>query len=581
MKLPRASQYTQAQKMRESSLSGNIADKIIGGGSIGGSIAKSIGEKMSAKVTGIKESFDPLNIASAMTGRSKLGTAIAGKILGRSPEDMSYFINKGKKSTVISEKPSRTARESIGGKSDEGLISVASKIYDLMHKTYEDEKLYDETQRNLQRAKADKKNAHNNELIDALLGQGKFKMQKPAPSELKVKEPAKTPEVKETPKTTKEGAPAETKPTTPEAAPAKTTETPAKATPKEAAKETPKAEKVKETPKAEPKAAPKVEPAPKAAPKVEPATQTPTPAPKPSPQLPAPSPTPTAPVASSAGKISTIAKATGAVVAASTLSSDITKSALAENVAKFESGKAGYNAYNKGTIGNKMIPSDKPIDFSKMTIEEFLRRGSLKKDDPDRLFAIGKYQIIPDTMRTLVTKLKIDPKTTYLDPPTQDLLFENGLTKAQRKKVDAYVTGKSDDRDAAILDLAMEFASIGVPYDGPPGKKHLKKGDSYYSGQGGNKAHNPPELVGKALDADRKKYLESNKISVPNSKMIGDNITQKSTENADMKKDMQQRSPPIQVNNTTNVLPVGQSGSTSMTPASDDSSKTVNRAKRQ
>lgn len=127
----------------------------------------------------------------------------------------------------------------------------------------------------------------------------------------------------------------------------------------------------------------------------------------------------------------------------------------------------------------------------------------------------------------------------------------------------------------------MEFASIGVPYDGPPGKKHLKKGDSYYSGQGGNKAHNPPELVGKALDADRKKYLESNKISVPNSKMIGDNITQKSTENADMKKDMQQRSPPIQVNNTTNVLPVGQSGSTSMTPASDDSSKTVNRAKRQ
>jgi hypothetical protein len=565
MKLPRASQYTQAQRVRESSLSGNIADKIIGGGSIGGAISKSIGEKMSAKVTGIKESFDPLNIASAMTGRSKLGTAIAGKILGRSGEDMSYFANKGKKSSL---KPEKTSKKRGvlsglfgGGESNDSLIAVASKVYDIMHKAYEDDKLYEETQRNLQRAKADKKNAHNNELIDALLGQGKFKMEKPAPSELKVKEPAKKPEVKETPKPTKEGAPAETKPAAPEAAP-KPAEAPAKVPAKEPAKTTepapkPKAEKVTEKPAVQKEA-------PKAAP-------TPTP-----PAAPAP-----APAASSAAKVSTIAKATGAVVAASTLSSDITKSALAENVAKYESGKAGYNAYNKGTIGNKMIPSDKPINFSKMTIEEFLRRGSLKKDDPDRLFAIGKYQIIPDTMRTLVAKLKIDPKTTYLDPPTQDLLFENGLTKAQRKKVDAYVTGKSDDRDAAILDLAMEFASIGVPYDGPPGKKHLKKGDSYYSGQGGNKAHNPPDLVGAALDADRKKYLQSAKSSVSNSNVIGDNIAQKSTDNTDMKKDMQQRQGSVQVNNTTNVLPINQSGGTTMVQPSDDSSKTVNRAKRQ
>jgi hypothetical protein len=66
------------------------------------------------------------------------------------------------------------------------------------------------------------------------------------------------------------------------------------------------------------------------------------------------------------------------------------KSALAANISSHESGKAGYNAYNKGTIGNKMIGSDKPIDFSKMTISEYLRRGSLPKDNPDRLFAVGK-----------------------------------------------------------------------------------------------------------------------------------------------------------------------------------------------
>ena len=580
MKLPRASQYTQAQRVRESSLSGNIADKIIGGGSIGGAISKSIGEKMSAKVTGIKESFDPLNIASAMTGRSKLGTAIAGKILGRSGEDMSYFANKGKKSSLKTEKTSKKRGVLSGlfggGGSNDSLVAVASKVYDIMHKTYEDDKLYEETQRNLQRAKSDKKNAHNNELIDALLGQGKFKMEKPAPSELKVKEPAKKPEVKETPKPTKEGAPAETKPAAPEAAP-KPAEVPAK----EPAKTTepapkPKAEKVTENPAVQ-KEAPKAAPTP-----TPPAAPAPAPAPTPPARAPAKTPPAPAPAASSAAKVSTIAKATGAVVAASTLSSDITKSALAENVAEYESGKAGYNAYNKGTIDNKMIPSDKPIDFSKMTIEEFLRRASLKKDDPDRLFAIGKYQIIPKTMRFLVAELKwIAPKTTYLDPPTQDLLFEKGLTKAKRKGVDDYVTGKSDNRNAAILDLAMEFASIGVPYDGPPGKKHLKKGDSYYKGEGGNKAHNPPDLVGAALDADRKKYLQSAKSSVPNSNVIGDNIAQKSTDNTDMKKDMRQRQGSVQVNNTTNVLPINQSGGTTMVQPSDDSSKTVTRARSQ
>ena len=141
-----------------------------------------------------------------------------------------------------------------------------------------------------------------------------------------------------------------------------------------------------------------------------------------------------------------------------------------------------------------------------MTIAEYLKHGNLKSGDPDKIFAVGKYQIIPKTMEGLVNKLKLDPANTYLDKVTQDLLFNEGLIKQSRPNVAAYLKGKSDNRDAAILDMAKEFASVGVPY---PAGKATARGESYYAGIGGNKAHNPPEAVGAALDADRKSLVSA------------------------------------------------------------------------
>jgi hypothetical protein len=192
--------------------------------------------------------------------------------------------------------------------------------------------------------------------------------------------------------------------------------------------------------------------------------------------------------------------------------------ALAANITKYESGKAGYNAYNRGTVGNKMIGSDKPIDFSKMTIDEYLQHGRLKSGDPDKIFAVGKYQIIPDTMAGLVKNLRLDPKNTILDKDTQDLLFNEGLIKQSRPNVANYLSGKSNNRDAAILDMAKEFASVGVPY---PAGKAQERGQSYYAGIGGNKAHNPPEAVGAALDADRKTKISAAMGGIANGSMSG------------------------------------------------------------
>lgn len=171
--------------------------------------------------------------------------------------------------------------------------------------------------------------------------------------------------------------------------------------------------------------------------------------------------------------------------------------ALGDVIASGESG-GDYNIYNKGTIGKNKGKIGRE-DLSKMSIAEYLRRASLDKDDPQKMFAVGKYQIIPDTMRDAVQKLGLNPATTTLDPPTQERIFAEYLTKSRRPNIHAYLTGKSDDLDAAIMDMAKEWASVGVPHDTYRGDTLIKKGQSYYSGVGGNIAHTSADSIASAV----------------------------------------------------------------------------------
>ena len=230
-----------------------------------------------------------------------------------------------------------------------------------------------------------------------------------------------------------------------------------------------------------------------------------------------------------------------------------------------------YNAYNKGTIRKKdakgvtkesIIPADKTIDFAKISIAEFLKRGNLPASDPQRLFAIGRYQIIPDTMRYLVKNLHLkNLESTFLTPEMQDYLFSEGLIKKKHKRVDDYLNGKPGvSRDDAILELAKEFASIGVPYDIKQGtidrknnipKRDIKKGQSMYPGA--NKAANSPEEIGRALDIDRERNLKSAPnppANVPSSNNSGQTINDKSVSAADSKKEINaQKQKSITTNN--------------------------------
>jgi hypothetical protein len=415
---------------------------------------------------------------------------------------------------------------------------ILGEIFKMMKIMDEDRKLNQEMVNSHLEEEEHRKEKRNREIIKALTGRKKPKVKKPKVK--KKEEPTKPSE----------------KPPEGKAPEGKAPETPRP--------EAPKVEQPKvETPKVEP---PKVE-----VPKVE----TPKVGAKPA-------------ILETAKRIGTVA-VLGAIAGGGILAG---REALAANISKYESDAAGgYNAYNRGTFfftqkGEGSRNKKNAIDFSKMTITDYLNRtaktdnfpqGKLKVNDPNVLFAIGRYQIIPSTMLELIKKLKLDPDKTFLDKDTQDALFVNGLLKNTRTSVEKYLTGKSNDRDAAILALAQEFASIGVPYDMTleNGKK-LKRGDSYYGG--GNVAHNSPDAVGQALDIDRAKNIKPENVNqtVPNEQ--SDKIYGLSNSIAEGKKDLNAQSQ-ASSSSTTVVNNTNQTTPSSSGPQVNDMSAAYNKSK--
>ena len=99
--------YQTAKDIRGRSLTSLITTKILSGSGVGSSIGRSISQKMKARATGIKEKFDPMNVARFVTGGSKLSAAIVGKLTGRSQRDIEYFAGpkKRKYTRITTSKP--------------------------------------------------------------------------------------------------------------------------------------------------------------------------------------------------------------------------------------------------------------------------------------------------------------------------------------------------------------------------------------------------------------------------------------------------------------------------------------------
>jgi peptidoglycan hydrolase-like protein with peptidoglycan-binding domain len=159
-------------------------------------------------------------------------------------------------------------------------------------------------------------------------------------------------------------------------------------------------------------------------------------------------------------------------------------------------GEGGYNSFNRGRAGDA---GSGEIDFSQMTLGEVMRRQGLSQSDPNRVFAVGKFQMIPGTLREAVNAMGLD-HDQRLTPALQERMFADYLIDEKRPAVHAYITGQSVGQQSlqrAQVALAQEFASVADP----------RTGRGYYDGDSaGNSASIAAREVESALDQMRTQY---------------------------------------------------------------------------
>ena len=168
-------------------------------------------------------------------------------------------------------------------------------------------------------------------------------------------------------------------------------------------------------------------------------------------------------------------------------------------------GEGGYNSFNRGVAGDARGAQ---IDFSQMTVAEVMRRQSLPGNDPERLFAVGKYQFTPGTLKGAIDTTGVD-KNAKFTPQLQEKLFADYLIDEKRPSVKAYITGKASGPaalESAQHALALEFASVGDPRKGGRG--------AYDGDSAGNKASTTPESVAAALETMREQYAKNVKAGM-------------------------------------------------------------------
>jgi hypothetical protein len=153
--------YQEAAKIRKKSFGALLAEQE---GGLGESFKKALSIRTKAKVKGIKETFDPMNIAKFMTGGSNLGPALWGKMRGRSKEDIAHF-------TGGKVKESGDTATKLGPlESENNMLDILMKIYTFMQKTHEDDtKRREEAKQFEEEAKSEKDRRHK-DLIEALTG---------------------------------------------------------------------------------------------------------------------------------------------------------------------------------------------------------------------------------------------------------------------------------------------------------------------------------------------------------------------------------------------------------------------------
>lgn len=146
--------------------------------------------------------------------------------------------------------------------------------------------------------------------------------------------------------------------------------------------------------------------------------------------------------------------------------------------------EGSYTSVNRGKAGD--TPGGLP-GLTSMMISEIK-----KAQAAGRLFAVGAAQFIPSTLPLAQSAAGISD-TAIFSPENQDRLAAALLLGGKRPALAAYLTGKSNDLNAAQIDMAKEWASIPLP-----------NGKGFYDGDSaGNRATQKAAAVRAALVAAR------------------------------------------------------------------------------
>ncbi|TJZ75579.1 mannosyl-glycoprotein endo-beta-N-acetylglucosamidase [Chitiniphilus eburneus] len=160
---------------------------------------------------------------------------------------------------------------------------------------------------------------------------------------------------------------------------------------------------------------------------------------------------------------------------------DLANSAFGTLIAK---GEGDYNSVNRGKSGGYRSGTE---DLERMTLAQVMQAQKEGKFN-----AAGRYQVIGSTLAEAVKTMKLQGGEKF-DRSLQDRIFSEYLVGHKRRAIADYLSGKSENLEAAIRAAAMEWASVADPHTGK----------SYYDGMANNRASISADQMAQALKNSR------------------------------------------------------------------------------
>jgi hypothetical protein len=160
--------YQKARRIRGTKVTDLLADQLLYEKSFTKAVGKTISLKTQSSIKGIKEKFDPLNVAKFLTGGSKLAPALIGRMMGRDIRDIEYFTGRNRPVRIGPNTASKITPMAGQGGDIEGINEQLLKIYDFLKLSNDRDVKRKEKEQNFREEKEIESQRRHQEFIDAL-----------------------------------------------------------------------------------------------------------------------------------------------------------------------------------------------------------------------------------------------------------------------------------------------------------------------------------------------------------------------------------------------------------------------------